>query len=89
MDWPRRFLRPQRLGPWPEAEFRPDISSGDDPPRDEAECDGHEKPDHLLWHQESLSGPAVAVELIDAAAANENAKTAALVGSQDIIAIAA
>jgi hypothetical protein len=31
--------RPQRFHPWPEAEFRPDISSGDDPPRDEAECD--------------------------------------------------
>ena len=37
--------RPQRFGPLPEAEFRPDISSGDDPPRDEAECDAHEKPD--------------------------------------------
>jgi hypothetical protein len=36
--------RPQRFGPWPEAEFRPDITSGDDSPRDEAECDAHEKP---------------------------------------------
>src|SRR5215510_6185261 len=46
--------RPQRFGPFPEAEFRPDISSGDDSPRDEAECDAHEKPDHLLWHDECL-----------------------------------
>src|SRR6516164_9948133 len=44
--------RPQCFGPFAEAEFRPDISSGDYPPRDKAECDAHEKPDHLLWHNE-------------------------------------
>jgi AcrR family transcriptional regulator len=27
----------------PEAEFRPDVSGGDDPPHDEAECDTHKK----------------------------------------------
>jgi len=46
--------RPQGFGPLPEAEFRPDISSGDYPPCDEAECDAYEKPDHLLWHDEYL-----------------------------------
>jgi hypothetical protein len=30
--------RPQRFGPLPEAELRPDVSGGDDPPRDETEC---------------------------------------------------
>src|SRR5260370_14095121 len=34
------------------AQFRPDIASGDDPPRDQTEYDTHEKPDHLLWHDE-------------------------------------
>jgi hypothetical protein len=42
--------RPQRFGAWPEAELRPDITSGGDPPRDEAECDAHEKPE--LWQDE-------------------------------------
>src|SRR5215472_5048273 len=45
--------RPQRLGPFPEAEFRPEVSSGNDPPRDETEGDAYEKPDHLLWHDVS------------------------------------
>ena len=31
------------LGPFPEPEFRPDVSGGDDPPRDETECDAPEK----------------------------------------------
>src|SRR6516164_8999474 len=46
--------RPQRFSALLEAEFRPDISSGHSPPRDEAECDTHEKPNHLLWHDELL-----------------------------------
>jgi hypothetical protein len=33
----------QCFSPWPEPEFRPDISSGDNPPRNEAECNAHEK----------------------------------------------
>src|SRR6516164_9317891 len=49
--------RPQCFGPFPEAKFRPDISSGDYPPGDQAECDAHEKPDHLLWHDECLHSP--------------------------------
>src|SRR5215470_14080503 len=46
--------RPQCFGPFPEAEFRPYVSSSYYPPRDQAECDAHEKPDHLLWHDECL-----------------------------------
>jgi hypothetical protein len=42
--------RPQCFGPWPEAEFRPDISRDDNRPSDQTECDAYEKPGHLLWH---------------------------------------
>jgi hypothetical protein len=34
--------RLQRIGPLPEAELRPDISSRDYSPRDEAECDAYD-----------------------------------------------
>src|SRR5258708_25580610 len=45
--------RPQRFGPLPEAEFRPDVSGGDDPPRDEAEYDAREKAE-LRQHERLL-----------------------------------
>src|SRR5215468_11871021 len=67
--------RPQCFGPFPEAEFRPDISSGDYPPRDEAECDAHEKPDHLLWHDECLL---FRIPAIDMANVSRNATRSAL-----------
>jgi hypothetical protein len=46
---------PQRFDPWPEAEFRPDVSGGDDSPRDETECDAHEKAE-LRSHEYLLVG---------------------------------
>src|ERR1700736_3004982 len=45
--------RPQRFGPFPEAEFWPDVSCCDDPPRDEAECDAQEKAE-LRQHESFL-----------------------------------
>src|SRR5713226_7288527 len=45
--------RPQRFGPSQEAEFWPDVSLRDDPPRDEAECDAHEKT-QLRQHESLL-----------------------------------
>jgi hypothetical protein len=44
--------RLQRFGPLPETEFRPDISRGNYPPRDQAERNTREKPDHLLRHDD-------------------------------------
>src|SRR5215471_5460066 len=35
--------RPQSFGRLPETEFRPDVSSGNDSPRDTAKCDADEK----------------------------------------------
>src|SRR5262249_6426136 len=47
--------RPKGVRSRAQAEFWPDISSVDHSPRDEAECDTHEKPNHLLWHDVSSS----------------------------------
>src|SRR5215813_8174069 len=63
---PRDEQRPQCFGPSPEAEFRPDIPTGDYPPRDKAECDAHEKPDHLLWHDECLLFKIPAIDMTNA-----------------------
>jgi hypothetical protein len=42
--------RPQRVVPLPVTELRPDVSDGDDPPRDQAERNAHKKAD--LWQHE-------------------------------------
>src|SRR5436309_1014269 len=44
--------RPQGFGEWPEADFWPDVSGGNDPPSDEAEYDAREKAE--LWQHERL-----------------------------------
>src|SRR5947209_2088293 len=41
--WRRHEQRPQCFGPLPDAEFRPDVSGGDDSPREEAESDAEKK----------------------------------------------
>src|SRR5882724_4317846 len=49
--------RPQRFGSTQEAEFWPDVSRRDDPPRDEAECDAHEKAELRQHDSLLLRGP--------------------------------
>src|SRR5665213_1216705 len=48
--------RPQRFGPLPVTEYRPDVSGGDGPPRDQTERDAREKTE--LWRHDLVSSVA-------------------------------
>ena len=51
---------PQRFGPGPKPEFRPEISGGDHSPRDQAECDAGEKSELRLDKVPPIEIPAIA-----------------------------